>query len=644
VNQAVNESTVPRHDAIPESDIYLHDEQEIAFFLWDVLDIGKTVLDQPPFDKLTRQRISEIFNNAKAHANRLAESYSDADGDCAYRMDNGDVAIPEVYHELWDEHLRNWFWVRNQGDSVLLGAEQREHLPHVVVQHLTEMFVGSNPSFMTYAGFTPSALNLIKVQGTEKQKQVFVDKLASVEWDACLCTTEPQAGSDLSAIATNASRIDGEVFSVVGEKRYITAGMHSLTKNTVYLVLGRVKGAKPSSLSMSAFLIPRYWVEEDGSLSDNNVKCARVEHKMGLSGCANTHLKFGDGGVTRGYLLGNRANVGLLQLQMLMRKARIGTGQLALAMASSAYLHSLRYARQRVQGPRFDQSSTPSAPRVSIIEHLDVQRMLLEMRAKVEGCRALLAKISMHGTCLQQLTSRGISRDEPQAKRHGGLALTFAPIAKAYVSDEAWNIATLAIQVHGALGYLKDLPLEQYARDIKILTIWEGTNYIQSQDLVRDKLGFGRQSLALQHFEEDLRGFLAGVDAHPELAAEYGRLTQALDSVLATMKWVTEQADAGQLLKISQFCTRVLQMFGDLMAAWGLLEAAAAANRLLKAGGADEAKRAFYSGKIKTMRFFVYNILPRLFSNHEVILNADQSYMQLDDAEFGYPGGAGMMV
>jgi acyl-CoA dehydrogenase len=239
------------------------------------------------------------------------------------------------------------------------------------------------------------------------------------------------------------------VYSIVGEKRYITAGVHPLTKNTVYIVLGRVEGATRSSLSMSAFLVPRYWAGEDGSLGDNHVKCLRVEDKMGLSGCPNTHLRFGEGGVTRGYLLGNRANVGLLQMQMLMRKARIGTGQLALAMASSAYLHSLRYARRRIQGPRFDQSSNPSAPRVAIIEHLDVQRMLLEMKAKVEGCRSLLLKISVLGTKLQQVVYEQGSRDGAEARRYAGLALMLSPVAKAYASDEAWNIATLAIQVHG---------------------------------------------------------------------------------------------------------------------------------------------------------------------------------------------------
>ena len=637
----MNSQLRPLPAPLSDSEIYLHDGQEIDFLLWDVLDLEGRYFNQGPFKGLTRSRVKDLLARAKEHANRLAEAYSDADGDDARLLANGDVAIPRSYAALWEEHLRDWFWMRNQSDSVSLGETSREYLPHVVLHAIMEMFSGANPSFMTYAGFTPSAVNLLKARGTDLQRQVFLEKLSKTEWDACLCITEPQAGSDLSGIATTGSHIESEEYSIVGEKRYITAGMHPLTQNTMYIVLGRVAGAKISSLSMSAFLVPRFWVQPDGSLTDNNVECIRVEDKMGLRGCANTHLRFGEGAVTRGYLLGNRANVGLLQVQMLMRKARIGTGLQALAMASSAYLHSVRYARKRVQGPTFDQSSNPAAPRVPIIKHLDVQRMLLEMRAKVEGCRYLLLRISLNGTKLQQrLFETGGSREDALVKRYGSLALMYSPIAKAFISDEAWNIVTQAIQVHGAVGYMRDLPLEQYARDVKIMSIWEGTNYIQAQDLVRDKLGFGRESLVLQHFTEDVRAFLATQDPQSGLGAQYERLNAALDAVLNAMDWVKQRSSEGQLLLISQYCTRLLQMFGDLIAAWGLLDAASVAERRLRDAPADNPRRSFYQGKIKTMSFFFYNLLPRLFTNGDIIRAAEQSYVQIDDTEFGFSGRA----
>jgi len=618
------------------TEVYLHDEQEMDFRLFKVLQIDKHILGKPPFENLTKERVLELLAAAKKHAMRLAAGYSDSDGDNARLLETGEVAIPRIYHELWEEHRRDWLAFRTQSDAIVDPDASGEVLPHVVVREISELFTGANPAFMTYAGFTPAAYNVIKLRGTELQKGVFLEKLRTTEWDACLCMTEPQAGSDLSVVSTCASRIEGEVFSVTGEKRYITAGMHPLTRNTVYLVLGRIQGIQSSALSMSAFLVPRFWQEPDGTLVDNSVECIHVERKMGLSGCANTHLRFGTRGITRGYLLGNQANVALLQLQIMMRKARVGTGQIAVALASSAYLHSVRYARRRIQGPSFDQSSNPAAPRLPIIQHLDVQRMLLEMRAKVEGCRAIITQISRYTTRLQQRAVHTLDRSDPIMKRYSELALLLSPIAKAYVSDEAWSIVTLAIQVHGAVGYLRDLPLEQYARDMKILTIWEGTNYIQSQDFVRDKLGFGRESITVQHFEEELREFVLGADAHPELASDYECLGRALDAVLASVRWVAEHANSGQLLKVSQFCTRILQMFGDLLAAWGLLEAAAAANGRLRELAIDDPARPFYRGKIKTMRFFMTNLLPRLFSNSEILAGSGAAYTHVDDAEFGF--------
>jgi acyl-CoA dehydrogenase len=250
--------------------------------------------------------------------------------------------------------------------------------------------------------------------------------------------------------------------------------------------------------------------------------------------------------------------------------------------------------------------------------------MLLEMRAKVEGCRYLLLRISLNATRLQQRVHERGSRDDVLAKRYSALALLYSPIAKAYISDEAFAVVTQAIQVHGAIGYMRDLPLEQYARDVKIMTIWEGTNYIQAQDLVRDKLGFGRESLVLQHFAEE---------------AQYERLGAALEAVLAAMDWVRQRSLEGQLLVISQYCTRLLQMFGDLIAAWGLLDAASVAERRLRDATADDPRRSFYQGKIKTMSFFFYNLLPRLFTNGEIIQAADRSFVHVDDAEFGYVDG-----
>jgi acyl-CoA dehydrogenase len=610
---------------------YLNDTRETEFFLWELFDVERELLGKPPFDKVDRAACEELLAKARLHAEKLDAVNRAGDRDPARLLEDGTVYVPEAYLPVWEEHLREWFWTRRQSETVMTMEPEVARFPGPVFQMMGEMFLGANPSLMTYAGFTPAAYNLIKVRGTERQKAVFLEPLDRVEWDACFCATEADAGSELTAVVTEATQIDGEIYAVTGEKRYITAGMHPLTANTVYLVLGRVKGQPANSLSMSCFIVPRFWPEDDGSLSPNHVECARVEDKMGLNGMANTHLVFGRGGVTRGFLLGNRPNVALLQLAILMRKARIGTGQMALAAAASAHLHSVRYARQRLQGVPFDQSSNPKASRVPIVAHRDVQRMLLEMRARVEASRAILGLISFRAA--KMTLAIGQAGTEAELQRHGRAVLLYAPVAKAYLSEEAWRIVTLAIQVHGARGYMRDLPLERYARDIKILTIWEGTNYIQAQDLVRDKMGFGLQSVVVSEFAEDLRDFLAGAASFPSLAAEFAALDAALATLLATIDAIGRHAEAGRLLLISQYCTRILEMFGEVLSAWMLLKAATIATAKLEQG-TDEAP--FYRGKIKTARFFIHNILPGVTAKAAVFDSADRSYIEIDSDELGY--------
>ena len=618
--------------AASEEVTYLYDEREISFYLWEYQKLEERFLGIAPAQHATRASLEALLAKAKLHAAALAAANRDGDRNPAHLTAQGIVEIPDSFKELWPEHRDEWFWMRQQSDDIEI-LDETVRYPHPAMQVISELFVGANPSFMTYAGFSPSAANLIRVRGTDLQQSLFVDKLRSIEWDACFCATEPEAGSDLTIINTTADQIDGEHYAISGTKRYITAGMHELTDNTIYLVLGRIRGTKQTSLSLSCFIVPRYWIEADGSLSDNNVRCAAVEEKMGLNGCANTLLKFGEGGRTRGFLLGNKPNLALFQLANMMRKARIGTGHMAVALASSAYLHSVNYARARVQGARFDQAATPGAPRVSIMTHNDVQRMLLDMRSRVEGCRYLLGEITQHSARLQQAIC-AVPIDEALARRHARLAMLYAPVAKAYCSEQAWNIVATAIQVHGAVGYLRSSPLEQYARDLKILTIWEGTNFIQAQDLVRDKLRFGQDSVGLREFADDVGITIALANEEPTLRGEAGKLQQALAALIDGIAAVRRLAEASELLRISQFCTRVLESFGDVMVGRCLLEAALIATDKLATGNVDIADRAFYTGKVKTARYFLRNCLNASIVRLEPITDPD-AFIELDDDEHG---------
>lgn len=623
-----------------EDPVYLSDSRELDFYLWELFRVDKAFLENAPYQNVDRIAVAELLKNAQIHSANLAAAYYESDRDPARRVDDHNVHIPRPYHALWREHMQEWFWMRQQ---VVLSKDNDQHaarqFPQLVTQVVMEQFLGANPAFMQFSGFTPSAAILVRQFGTELQQKIFLDKLETAEWDGCFCATEDEAGSDLLAVQTTAEHIEEETYAIRGEKVFITAGMHPLTENTVHVVIGRLRGTSKSPLSLSCFLVPRFWPEPDGTLSPNNVVCAEVADKMGLKGCPNTRLVFGRDRVTRGLLLGDKPGVALLQLSNLMRRARIETGITGVALASSAYLHAARYARQRVQGIPFDKSSNPWASKVAIIQHLDVQRMLLEMKSKIEGSRMLVGRIAFHASMLQiemnrqEQTGEAVNQDE--IDRHARLISLYGPIAKGYISEEAWTIVAQAIQVHGAVGYLRTRPLEQYARDLKVLTIWEGTTYIQAQDLVRDKLGFGRKSVVMRDFEDEVRRSLAKASEYPELASEFEAVTQALHTLKAALEAIGDHADNGKLLLVSQYCTRFLTMFGEVIVAWNLLDAACVAVGRLREISDDHVDRDFYSGKLKSVRYFAHNVLPHHACVAQLIKQAEFSFVEAEPFEFG---------
>ncbi|MBA2674448.1 acyl-CoA dehydrogenase [Ramlibacter sp.] len=628
---------MPSTDRTDRDGTYLVDMEELDFFLWEQFPENEALLAAGPHSGWDRDRFARVLTQAQAFARKLGDAYQDSDREGCTLDAQGNVRLPSAYPALWEEFRKNWV-VGKPVEGEPAGADDpvRPILPPLLAQVVYEMFMGANPSFMTYGGFSRPASKIIHRSGTPEQKAAFFPKLHAQEWDACFCSSEAQAGSDVTALHTVGTPIEGggDLYSIVGEKRFISAGMHQLTDNTLYFVLGRVDSATPGSFSLSCFIVPKYLMRADGSRVSNHVECLRLEDKMGLNGCANTQLRFGHAGPTHGHLLGNRKNVGLLQLMPLMADARMTTGLFALGMASSAYHHSLRYARSRIQGRPFHSAANALADRVSIIEHLDVQRMLLEMKSKVEGCRGLLGKMSLQLS--RQLAMRkGPAPDDKALDRAQRLILFYVPIVKAYVSDQAWRICELGIQVHGGVGYTKDTPVEQYARDVKVLSIWEGTNYIQSQDLLREKLSFGRDSRTIRYFREDVEAFLDTVDV-PDLADECARLREALAASVEALDVLGGIVKSGRMERVSQYSTRLLEMLAETSLGWVLLEAAVAAKRALARRPAGDPKAAFYLGKVDSARFFIHNILPAVHTRLQIMRNHEHSLVAMSSERFGY--------
>jgi acyl-CoA dehydrogenase len=588
--------------------------RELRFFLWELFEADRRFLGAGPYGVHDRAYFDDLLVRARDFALDLGRSYQAADIEGCQLLEDGQVQIPSHFHTLWARFRDEW-------SNTLFGTEHG--LPPILTQMIYEMFMGANPSFMTYGGFTRPAVKLLQMHGTPLQKR-FIAPLQSYRWDACFCATEPHAGTDLTAVALRAEPLDGDVYAISGEKVYISAGMHELTENTLYFVLGRIDSASPDSFSLSCLVVPRYWPDDEtGELEPNHVECIGLPRKMGLKGCANTHLRFGtdkDGQKTRGWLLGGRRNVGLLQLMPLMNQARMSTGMFGVGVASSAYLHAVDYAARRMQGRPIERASNTSAARVAIIEHADVQRMLLDMKSRVDGCRGLLGKLAAtatHAAILEHTPGA----DAAEIEKHRKLQLLLTPVCKAFISDQAWRICETAIQVHGGLGYTDASPVEQNARDVKILSIWEGTNYIQAQDLVRDKLGFGRNSRLMRYYREELDEFLDTQNASrtdAELRPFFNQLRSAADRVESALDHIAAEVQDGHTHRSSQFYTRFLEMFGLVTSAWVLLESAAIAARRLddKDVENDPAEAAFYRGKLKSARYYFTNVLP-LVEQHE---------------------------
>ncbi|MBU9267217.1 acyl-CoA dehydrogenase [Burkholderia gladioli] len=602
--------------------------RELRFFLWELFETEQRFLGEGPYAGLDRAALDALLERARDFALDLGRSYQQSDVEGCELLADGRVRIPADFHGLWARFRDEW-------SSTLFGTERG--LPPILTQVLYEMFMGANPSFMTYGGFSRPAIKLLQSSGTPAQKAL-IEPLRTSRWDACFCATEPRAGTDLTAVGLRAEPLDQDVYTLRGEKVFISAGMHELTENTLYFVLGRVESSAPDSFSLSCFVVPRFWPDEaSGELRPNHVECIGLPRKMGLKGCANTHLVFGRGGATRGWLLGARRNVGLLQLIPLMNQARMSTGMFGVGVASNAYLHAVDYARQRRQGRPIEQASNTSAERVAIIEHADVQRMLIDMKSRLDGCRGLLGKLA--ATATQALVLEAAPDADPALiERRRKLQQMLTPICKAFISDQAWRICESAIQVHGGLGYTDASPVEQCARDVKVLSIWEGTNYIQAQDLVRDKLGYGRQSRLIQYYSDELEIFLAQrgrADTPAELRPCFDALRAGAERIATALDHISRDVRDGLTHRSSQFYTRFLEMFGIVTSAWVLLESACiAARRLaLPEVAGDAAEAAFYRGKLKSARYYFANVLPLVDQHAALIATMGEAAIEISGDE-----------
>ncbi len=606
---------------------YKSNLRDIQFNLFEVLR-RQDLLGQPPYDELDEETVRGILGELERMATGpLAESFADADR-------NPPVFDPATHSVRIPESLRKSYrafmdaeWFRLSLPAELGGTEA----PRSLNWAMAELILGSNPAIWMYTSGHTMARVLWDL-GTPGQKR-FAEQAIEREWGATMVLTEPDAGSDVGAGRTRAIEQPDGTWHLEGVKRFITSAEHDLADNIFHLVLARPEGHGPGTKGLSMFLVPKYLVNEDGSLGERNgVMITNVEHKMGLKASTTCEVTFGAGQPAVGTLVGG-VHDGIRQMFMVIEDARMMVGTKAIATLSTGYLNALDFARNRVQGADLTQMTDKTAPRVTIIAHPDVRRMLMLQKAYVEGMRALVLYAASIQDTLQVAAAQGRT-DEAAA----GLNDLLLPLVKGVGSERSYEMLTLSLQTLGGSGFLQDYPIEQYIRDAKIDSLYEGTTGIQSLDLFFRKI-IRDNGTALGALLGTIKEFAAAEGGNGRLKAERAALAEAAGNVEAMAGamagFLMGSADQpGQIYKAGLNTTRLLMALGDLVIGWLLLTHAEIALRRLDEIGAGHPDRDFYTGKLSAGRFFAATVLPRLAVERRIAEETTLDLMELPEGAF----------
>jgi alkylation response protein AidB-like acyl-CoA dehydrogenase len=605
---------------------YKADLREFQFLLFEQFKLGE-LLGKAPYDAWGEEEVRSSLAECYRFAREVLGPLNVVGDIQGCRLENGHVITPTGFKDAWKK-LYEAGW-KSIGVPPELGGAGAPRTLQVLVE---EMLSGANAAFNMYPGLAYGAAEVIEQFGTADQKHKFAEHMFNGKWGGTMCLTEPHAGTDVGSAKTTASRNADGSYNVRGTKIFISGGDHDLAENVIHLVLARVDGAPAGTKGLTLFIVPKYSIKEDGTLGESNdVHVASLEHKMGINGSATCVLNFGDNGKCIGWPVGGeeKLNQGMPQMFKLMNAARISVGVQGVAVASSAFLNALDYAKDRKQGASITHWKDATAPRVPIIEHADVRRMLIQMKATVEGIRALAVKLTMHQD--QVYVYQG--KDEAKAAYHQGQVDLLVPLVKAYGSDQGFRICETAIQTYGGAGYTRDYPVEQYCRDAKIFSIYEGTNHIQAMDLVGRKLGQAGGA-NLQAFLGDIAKFVAANSTHATLGAAVKRLGAAQEAVAGTAMRLLMWFQSGQVALVPLSANRFCEMMSELTVAWQLLEGAVVAEQAKAKVAEGHPDAAFYAGKVQAALWFARNVLPGVEHKAQLLGEEDKSALDMPDAGF----------
>ncbi len=519
--------------------------------------------------------------------------------------DNGKIIIHQQFEKI----------LKKAGEMGLIGAAFDEkdggmQLPVTVYTAIYFIMEAANNHATGYLGLTAGAANLILTFGDETLKKLYTPKMLTMEWGGTMCLTEPQAGSSLSDIVTSAKMIQKRTYSIKGQKIFISSGDHQYAENFVHLVLARIEGAPAGTKGVSLFVVPKNYVDNDGNLVYNHIQTVGKFEKLGQRGYCTAHLSFGETGESIGYLVGEE-NKGLGYMFQMMNEARIATGRMGTGIASAAYYASLQYAKERPQGRKLQSSGekNPEEKQTLIINHPDVKRMLLYQKAVVEGTISLLLQASFYID--KELTSEGEEREKYKL-----LAEILTPIAKTFPSEAGKQAVDTGLQILGGYGYMMDFILQQYLRDIRIISIYEGTTGIQSLDLLGRKVTM-QNGKALQLLSEEIQHTIEDSIEFTDLKTYSEKLGNSLLDVQETIQGIVPFALKGNHERFLSDATVFMELMSTVIVGWQWLKIGVFVHKKRK-----HLSQSFFDGKLKTMSFYYQYEMVKVKSLSKTILNS----------------------
>lgn len=568
-------------------------KRNIQFMLDEVFDI-QSLTQYSYYEDHTRETFHMIIDTAyKIATNMMFPVFKDLDRENPEWVDGNVKVHPIVKQFLLEMGQGGWIQAEKPYE---IGGQQ---IPMTLKQMVNFIFGAANYSLSAYPGLTAGAANLIYTFGSEEMKNTYLEKMYAGEWQGTMALTEPDVGSSLGDLATQAEETSEGCYKIKGQKIFISAGNHDAVENVVHLMLARIKGAPVGVKGISLFVVPEYRINDKGEYEYNDVSCGGIEHKLGYRGCPICQLTMGENKDCRGYLVG-KPNQGLGYMFQMMNEARVGVGLGAVAKATAAYYASLEYARQRLQGRRLTEKD-PTKPMIAIINHPDIKRMLLFQRAIAEGSLSLAMQASFY---------EDLAKMSADHERYELLIDFLVPIIKSYPAEMGILSTSAAIQIHGGYGFCGDFPVEQYYRDIRIDTLHEGTTCMQGQDILGRKVVM-KQGQAFTYFQNEVQNTIANAEEFCELTDMANALQnglQCLVEVTASLLRLASQARNDEFLADSVL---YLELISIIAIAWQWLKQAVIAATAL-ANQPSEWDINFYQGKIFTGKYFFDYELPKI--------------------------------